>query len=92
MSNFKSMKDLEKQFIANVYKAIKEDKDFATDIEEYLEPKKVVPYIRYGTPEQAQQTEEAFRKKVRELFNTGYEDIAYMLIEEREKENQKNKK
>lgn len=87
MSNFKSMKDLEKQFIANVYKAIKEDKEFATDIEEYLEPKKVVAYARYGTYEQAGTTEEAeqLRKAIETAMDTGHTRLAIALWEKNKK-------
>lgn len=53
MSKFNRMKETEKRFIANIYQSIKEDKELERDIQAYINPKKAVAYIRYGTPEQA---------------------------------------
>lgn len=85
MSKFNRMGEVEKRFIANVYQSIKEDKELERDIQAYIDPKKAVAYIRYGTPEQAGMTQKEyeFRKMIQGLVRAGHTDLAIEILEER---------
>ena len=92
---FNDMKTHEKEFISNIYRAIKEDKELEKDIKAYIEPKKAVAYIRYGTPEQAGMTQKDYKlnKMIEGLMETGHIELAIEILEEQKNtyNNLKNK-